>query len=74
MQHDTWPVAAGPKAPTCVAGARQDHGVMDPPIERRDVTTIMSLLGDIQEDVRHVRNILEDENGEEAEEEREPNG
>jgi hypothetical protein len=47
---------------------------MDPPIERRDVTTIMSLLGDIQEDVRHVRNILEDENGEEAEEEREPNG
>jgi hypothetical protein len=74
MQEETWPLATGPKAPTCVAGARRDHRVMDPPIEHRDVTTIMSLLGDIQEDVRHIRMILEGENGQEAEEEREPNG
>jgi hypothetical protein len=47
---------------------------VEPPIEHRDVTTIMGLLGDIQGDVRRIRNLLEDENGEEEKEEREPNG
>jgi hypothetical protein len=47
---------------------------MEPPIEHRDVTTIMGLLGDIQGDVRRIRKLLEDENGEEEKEEREPNG
>jgi hypothetical protein len=47
---------------------------MEPPIEYRDVTTIMGLLGNIQGDVRRIRQLLEDENGEEEKEEREPNG
>jgi phage host-nuclease inhibitor protein Gam len=40
---------------------------MEPPIEHRDVTTIMALLGDIKNDVRRIRTLLEDENGEEEE-------
>ena len=35
------------------------------PIEHREVTTIMRLLGDIQTDVRRICNLLEDEDGEE---------
>ena len=42
-------------------------GVVEPPIEHRDVTTIMALLGDIKNDVRRIRALLEDENGEEEE-------
>jgi phage host-nuclease inhibitor protein Gam len=38
---------------------------VESPIEHRDVTTIMRLLGDIQTDVRRIRNLLEDEDGEE---------
>ena len=38
---------------------------MEPPIEHRDVTTIMGLLGDIDENVRAIRTLLEDEDGEE---------
>jgi hypothetical protein len=40
---------------------------IEPPIEHRDVTTIMGLLGDIKEDVREIRRLLEDEDGEEEE-------
>jgi len=32
----------------------------------------MALLGDIKNDVRRIRTLLEDENGEEEEEDREP--
>jgi hypothetical protein len=45
---------------------------VEPPIEHSDVTTIMRLLGDIQEDVKGIRRLLEDENGEEETEDREP--
>lgn len=38
---------------------------MEPPIEHRDVTTITGLLGDIDEDVREIRTLLEDDDGEE---------
>ena len=38
---------------------------MELPIDHRDVTTIMGLLGDIKDDVRAIRNLLEDEDGEE---------
>jgi hypothetical protein len=38
---------------------------MEPPIEHQDVTTIMSLLGDIQDDVRTIRILLEEGDGEE---------
>ena len=38
---------------------------MDAPIDHRDVTTIMRLLAGIQSDVRRIRNVLEDEDGEE---------
>jgi hypothetical protein len=38
---------------------------VEPPIEHRDVTTIMGLLGDIDENVRAIRTLLEDEDGEE---------
>ena len=40
---------------------------MESPIEHRDVTTIMALLGDIHYEVRKIRILLEDENGEEEE-------
>ena len=40
---------------------------MEPPIHHTDVTTIMRLLGDIQLDVNRIRNLLEDEDGEEEE-------
>jgi hypothetical protein len=39
----------------------------NPPIEFRDVTTIMSLLGKMQADLARIRKLLEDEFGEEAE-------
>jgi hypothetical protein len=35
------------------------------PVDHRDVTTVMAILGDIQHDVRAVRELLEDEDGEE---------
>jgi hypothetical protein len=41
---------------------------VEPPIEHRDVTTIMDLLGHIQEDVKAIRKLLEDEDDEEEEE------
>jgi hypothetical protein len=47
-------------------------GRVEQPIEHREVTTIMALLGDIKNDVRRIRTLLEDENGEEEEEDREP--
>jgi hypothetical protein len=38
---------------------------VDAPISHRDVTTIMSLLGDIRDDVRKIWELLEeDEDGE----------
>jgi len=40
---------------------------MEAPIEHRDVTTIMGLLGDMQHDIDRIRELLEDEFGEEAE-------
>lgn len=38
---------------------------MESPVSHRDVTTIMALLGDIKTDVRRIRILLEDENGDE---------
>ncbi len=40
---------------------------LEPPIDHRDVTTIMGLLGDIQHDVARIRHLLEDEDGQEEE-------
>ncbi len=41
---------------------------LETPIEHRDVTTIMGLLGDIQHDVARIRHLLEeDDDGEEEE-------
>lgn len=40
---------------------------MESPIGHGDVTTVMMLLGDIQVDVRAIRTLLEDEDGEEEE-------
>jgi hypothetical protein len=45
---------------------------VEPLIEHRDVTTIMRMVGEIQEDVKGIRRLLEDENGEEETEDREP--
>jgi hypothetical protein len=44
-----------------------DNPAIEPPIDHRDVTTIMALLGDIQSDVHVIRRLLEDEYGEEEE-------
>lgn len=41
--------------------------MIDLPIDHRDITTIMSLLGYIQEDVRRIRKVVEEEDGEEEE-------
>jgi hypothetical protein len=46
---------------------RGDHLVIQPPIEQRDVTTIMRLLSDIQIDVSRIRELMEEDNGEEEE-------
>jgi hypothetical protein len=46
---------------------RGDHSAIEPPIEFRDVTTIMRLIGEIRIDVGRIRLILEDEDGEEEE-------
>jgi phage host-nuclease inhibitor protein Gam len=51
---------------------RRNHRCVERPIEHRDVTTIMALLGDIKNDVRRIRTLLEDDNGEEEEEDGEP--
>ena len=53
-------------------GWRRKDGRVEPPIEHRDVTTIMRMVGDIQEDVKGIRTLLEDENGEEETEDWEP--
>jgi hypothetical protein len=42
-------------------------GTIERPIEHRDVTTIMSLLGHTQEDIARIRELLEGELGEEEE-------
>jgi hypothetical protein len=39
---------------------------VEPPISHNDVTTIMGLVADIQEDVRAIRALLEEDDGEEA--------
>jgi hypothetical protein len=41
---------------------------VEPPIEHRDVTTIMALLGSIDENVGAIRDLLEDDGEEEASE------
>jgi hypothetical protein len=38
---------------------------VEPPIEHRDVTTIMGLLADIHDELVRIREVLEDEDGEE---------
>jgi hypothetical protein len=43
---------------------RGDHQI-EPPIEHRDVTTFMALLGDIRSDVQTIRALLEEDDGEE---------
>jgi hypothetical protein len=45
-------------------GAHVHDVTVEPPIEHRDVTTIMAILGDIQADVSAIRRNLEDEDGE----------
>jgi len=46
--------------------ARNDVCI-EPPISFSDVTTIMRLLSDIHEQVRRIRSLLEEGNGEEEE-------
>jgi hypothetical protein len=46
---------------------RRKHSVIEPPIEHRDVTTIMGQLADIHDEVWRIRKLLEDEDGEEEE-------
>ena len=42
-------------------------GAMEPVITHRDVTTVMALLGDIQENVRRIKQLLEDGDDDEEE-------
>jgi hypothetical protein len=52
------------RAPCVIAMRSKTVHSLEPPIEHRDVTTIMGLLGDIQADVRMIREVLEDDDGE----------
>ncbi len=52
------------RAPCAIAMRSKTVHSLEPPIEHRDVTTIMGLLGDIQADVRMIREVLEDDDGE----------
>jgi hypothetical protein len=63
------PGATRPRSEEPLAGckAERDDAAIEPPIEHRDVTTTMGLLGDIQADVREIRKLLENEDGEEEE-------
>jgi hypothetical protein len=45
--------------------SRGDDGVIEPPIEHRDVTTIVEMLADIRDHVSAIHRLMEDENGEE---------
>jgi len=45
-------------------GERHNSGI-EPLIDHNDITTIMRLLADIQQDVRGIREFLEDDDGEE---------
>lgn len=59
--------ASGPEAlQFCLTQGSTLEGV-EPPIDHRDVTTIMRLLGDIQHDVARIRSLLEEDDGEEKE-------
>ncbi len=49
--------------PIALLGSRL-FGSVESPIEHQDVTTIMALIGDIQADVRGIRELLEEEDGE----------
>jgi hypothetical protein len=44
-----------------------DDRVIEPLISHADVATIMRLLGDIQDDVRQILRVLEEDDGEEEE-------
>lgn len=48
--------------------AASNHTGMELPISHQDVTTTMRLLGEIQNDVRAIRLLLEEDDGEEEEE------
>jgi hypothetical protein len=55
------------RAPCANAQQARPLAALEPPIDHRDVTTIMGLLGDIQHDVARIRRLLEDEDGQEEE-------
>ena len=55
---------ARPNQALSTAVAFGDDRPIEPPIEHRDVTTIMRLLADIQVDVRRIRNLLDEDDGE----------
>jgi hypothetical protein len=48
-------------------GSEGEHSAIGPPIEHQDVTTIMSLLGNMQQDIARIRELLEGELGQEEE-------
>jgi hypothetical protein len=48
----------------------RDHCCIEPPIEHRDVTTIMCLLSYIREDVREIRERIAEREAKEREFER----
>jgi hypothetical protein len=55
-----------PQKPLVCRRFAGDHSGIEAPIEHRDVTTIMILLGNIQHDINRIRRLLEDELGEET--------
>jgi hypothetical protein len=63
-RHGPW---TSPEAPLAWARNQRQDADVEPPIDHRDVTTIMGLLGDIRADVQAIRTLLEEDDGEEEE-------
>jgi hypothetical protein len=50
------------------SAGRPHHGLVDEPvIDRLDVTTLLTVLGDINVNIRAIREILEEDSGEDPE-------
>jgi hypothetical protein len=49
----------------CDTGRRRDDECVEPPVSHADVTTIMGLIVGIRDEVVMIRQLLEDDDGEE---------
>lgn len=53
------------ETPLATCGESPHDGAIEPLISHQDVTTIMELLADMKDDLHVIRELLEDDDGEE---------